>query len=119
MSGGTRNVRIYLSQQSFALLVDTMCSFSKKTGRFQTMRMTVQAACSRLQAHSLVREDLDRFLDEYPVEGEIGVWLEVTPKWANEYDALRTRVKQLGKAQGVDRILVPFAVHLAAVRNLL
>jgi hypothetical protein len=53
MAAGTRNVRIFVSEQCFDLLVDAMAAFSKQTRRFQTMRMTVQAACSRLKSHGI------------------------------------------------------------------
>jgi hypothetical protein len=53
MAAGTRNVRIFVSEQCFDLLVDAMAAFSKETRRFQTMRMTVQAACSRLKSHGI------------------------------------------------------------------
>jgi hypothetical protein len=53
MAAGTRNVRIFLSEQCFGLLVDAMAAYSKQTRRFQTMRMTVQAACSRLKSHGI------------------------------------------------------------------
>ena len=65
MAAGNRNVRIHLSQQCFDLLADAMCAYSKRTGRFQTMRMTVQRACERLKSHGISKEELDLFLSEF------------------------------------------------------
>lgn len=119
MAAGTRNVRIFVSQQCFGLLVDAMGAYSKRTRRFQTMRMTVQAACEGLKSHGFSKDDLDQFLSEYPIDGDISVWLEVTPKWASDYDALRDRLKEVSVKHGIDKMLVPFAVYLAVTANLL
>lgn len=119
MAAGNRNVRIHLSQQCFDLLADAMCVYSKRTGRFQTMRMTVQKACQRLKSHGISKEELDLFLSECAVDGDIAVWLEVTSKWAADYDALRDKVKKFGDKQGVDKILVPLVVYLAERHNLI
>lgn len=119
MAAGTRNVRIKLSQQCFELLVDGMAAHSKRTGRFETMRMTVQAACESLKSRDIPRDELDQFLAEYAIEGDIAVWLEVTPKWSGAYAALRQKVKQLHDRHGLDKIVIPFAIYLAAAHNLL
>lgn len=119
MAAGNRNVRIYLSQQCFDLLADAMCAYSKRTGRFQTMRMTVQRACERLKSHGISKEELDLFLSEFAVDGDIAVWLEVTSKWSADYDALRDEVKKIGDKQGIDKIFVPLAVYLAERHNLI
>lgn len=118
MASGIRNVRINLSQQCFDLLADAMCDFSKKTGRFQTMRMTVQAACERLEGYMFSRAEFEQFLCEFPVDGEIAVWLEISPKWGSAYDGLRQKLKEFTGKQGVDKAMVPFAVYLATSRQL-
>jgi hypothetical protein len=119
MAAGTRNVRIFLSEQSFDLLVDAMAAFSKQTRRFQTMRMTVQAACSRLKSQGISKHELEEFLAEYPIDGEVRVFLEVSPEWAQAYDALRARLKKISANSASDKVLVPFAVYLAGKHNLL
>ncbi|WP_062345594.1 hypothetical protein [Novosphingobium sp. CCH12-A3] len=119
MAAGNRNVRIHLSQQCFDLLADVMCAYSKRTGRFQTMRMTVQRACERLKSHGISREEVDLFLSEFAIDGDIAVWLEVTPKWSADYDALRVKVKRIREKQGIDKILVPFAAYLAERHKLI
>ncbi|MCW1384624.1 hypothetical protein OLX02_17515 [Novosphingobium sp. KCTC 2891] len=119
MAAGNRNVRIHLSQQCFDLLAEAMCAYSKRTGRFQTMRMTVQRACERLKSHGISKEELDLFLSEYEVDGDVVVWIEVSPKWSTNYDALRDKVKMIADKQGVDKILVPLAVYLAERHNLI
>lgn len=119
MAAGTRNVRIFVSEQCFALLVDAMAAFSKQTRRFQTMRMTVQAACSRLKSHGILKGELDEFLAEYPIDGNIRIFLEVTPEWSQDYDALRAKVRKIGEKPISDKVLVPFALHLAVKHNLL
>ena len=119
MAAGTRNVRIFLSEQCFDLLVDAMAAFSKQTRRFQTMRMTVQAACSRLKSHGISRIELEEFLAEYPIEGDIRIHLEVTPEWSVDYDIMRAKMKNISEKSGSDKALVPFAVYLAVKHNLL
>lgn len=119
MAAGTRNVRIFVSEQCFELLVDAMAAFSKQTRRFQTMRMTVQAACSRLKSHGILKGELDEFLAEYPIDGDIRIFLEVTPEWSQDYDALRAKVRKIGGQTISDKVLVPFALHLAVKHNLL
>ena len=119
MAAGTRNVRIFLSEQCFDLLVDAMAAFSKQTRRFQTMRMTVQAACSRLKSHGISRIELEEFLADYPIEGYIRIHLEVTPEWSVDYDMMRAKVKNISEKSGSDKALVPFAVYLAVKHNLL
>ena len=119
MAAGNRNVRIHLSQQCFDLLAEAMCAYSKRTGRFQTMRMTVQEACSRLKSHGISQGELEEFLAEYPIDGDVRVFLEVSPEWAQTYDMLRVRVKEISENSGYDKVLVPFAVYLAGKHNLL
>ena len=119
MAAGTRNVRIFLSEQCFDLLVDAMATFSKQTRRFQTMRMTVQAACSRLKTHRILNSEFEEFLAEYPIDGDVRVFLEVSPEWAPAYDALRAKVKEFNGNSGSDKVLAPFAVYLAGKHNLL
>lgn len=119
MAAGNRNVRIHLSQQCFDLLADAMCAYSKRCGRFQTMRMTVQRACERLKSHGISKEELGLFLSEYEVNGDVVIWLEVSPKWSADYDALRDKLKKIADKQGVDKILVPLAVYLAERHNLI
>lgn len=116
---GTRNIRIYVSEQCFALLVDAMAAYSKKTRRFQTLRMTVQAACTQLQTQGISRDELDRFLAQTPLDGEIAVWLEVTPTWSQEYDRFREKVQGITGKPGSDKVMIPYAVHLAAANNLI
>lgn len=119
MAAGTRNVSIFVSEQSFELLVDAMAAFSKQTRRFQTMRMTVQAACSKLKSHGISRPELEEFLAEYPIEGDIRIHLEVTPEWSVDYDIMRAKVKNISEKSGSDKALVPFAVYLAVKHCLL
>lgn len=118
MASGIRNVRINLSQQCFDLLADAMCDFSKKTGRFQTMRMTVQVACERLEDYRFSQAEFEQFLCEFPVDGEIGVWLEINPKWGSAYDGLRQKLKEFTGKQGIDKVMIPFAVYLATRHHL-
>ena len=119
MAAGTRNVRIFVSEQCFELLVDAMAAFSKQTRRFQTMRMTVQAACGRLKSHGVSKVELEEFLAEYPIDGDIRIFLEVTPEWAQDYDSLRAKVRKICEQTISDKVLVPFALHLAVKHNLL
>ena len=119
MAAGTRNVRIFVSEQCFDLLVDAMAAYSKESRRFQTMRMTVQAACSRLKSHGISKQELDDFLAEYAIGGDIRIFLEVAPEWSGDYDAVRAKVKEISEKPGLDKILVPFAVYLAVKHNLL
>lgn len=119
MAAGTRNVRIFVSQQCFELLVDAMAAFSKQSCRFQTMRMTVQAACARLKPHGISRFELEEFLAEYPIEGDIRIHLEVTPEWSADYDMMRAKMKDIREKSGSDKSLVPFVVYLAVKHNLL
>jgi hypothetical protein len=119
MAAGTRNVRIFVSEQCFDLLVDAMAAYSKETRRFQTMRMTVQAACSRLKSYGISKQELEDFLAEYAIGGGIRIFLEVAPEWSEDYDAVRAKVKEISEKPGLDKILVPFAVYLAVKYHLL
>ena len=47
------------------------------------------------------------------------MWLEVTPRWSKDYDALREKVRRYGDKSGADKVVIPFAVYLAGVHNLL
>lgn len=113
MAGPTRNIRMLISQECFDFLADATCGFSKKTSKFQSLRSTVQHACSRAAAMDIVREDLDRFLALRPIDGRIRVWLEVSPEWLDDYDALRRRVAEIGGKPVQDKAVIPFLVHLA------
>lgn len=115
----TRNVRIFVSEQCFDLLVDAMAAYSKESRRFQTMRMTVQAACLRLKSHGISKQELEDFLADYAIGGDIRIFLEVGPEWSGDYDAVRAKVKEISEKPGLDKILVPFAVYLAVKYNLL
>jgi hypothetical protein len=61
------------------------------------MRMTVQAACSRLKSHGISKQELEDFLAEYAIGGDIRIFLEVTPEWSVDYDAMRAKVKKSAK----------------------
>ena len=79
VAGGTRNIRITVSRECFALLADAMCEFSKTTSRFRSLRSTVQHACERAKSLTFAREDVERFLSRYPLDGQISIWLEDGP----------------------------------------
>jgi hypothetical protein len=117
MASGTRNIRMLISQDCFAFLADAMCEYSKKTARFQSLRATVQHACSSASSMEIARADLERFLAEYPVEGKVKVWLEVGADWLDEYDTFRRKVAQVGGKPVQDKAVIPFLVHLAQVRG--
>ena len=117
MASGTRNIRMLISQDCFAFLADAMCEYSKKTARFQSLRATVQHACSSASSMEIARADLDRFLAEYPVEGRVKVWLEVGADWLDDYDTFRRKVAQVGGKPVQDKAVIPFLVHLAQVRG--
>lgn len=113
MASGTRNIRMLISQDCFAFLADAMCEFSKKTAKFQSLRSTVQHACSSTKSMDPAREDLERFLAEHPVDGQIRVWLEVSPDWLGDYDVMRRKIAQISGKAVQDKAIVPFVVHLA------
>ena len=117
MASGTRNIRMLISQECFDFLADAMCEFSKKTARFQSLRSTVQHACSSAASADIAREDLERFFAEHPVEGKLKVWLEVGSDWIDDYDRFRRRVAQIGGKPVQDKAVVPFLIHLAQVRG--
>ncbi|WP_230487964.1 hypothetical protein [Novosphingobium sp. ES2-1] len=117
MASGTRNIRMLISQDCFAFLANAMCEFSKKTARFQSLRATVQHACSSASSMEIARADLDRFLAEYPVEGKVKVWLEVGADWLDDYDTFRRKVAQVGGKPVQDKAVIPFLIHLAQVRG--
>ena len=117
MASGTRNIRMLISQDCFAFLADAMCEYSKKTARFQSLRATVQHACSSASSMEIARADLDRFLVEYPDEGKVKVWLEVGADWLDDYDTFRRKVVQIGGKPVQDKAVIPFLVHLAQVRG--
>ncbi|WP_020997425.1 hypothetical protein [Sphingomonas sp. ERG5] len=117
MASGTRNIRMLINQDCFAFLADAMCEYSKKTTRFQSLRSTVQHACASTRLIALEREDLERFLAEHPVDGQIRVWLEVKPDWIADYDATRRKIAQISGKPVQDKAVIPFVVHLAQVRG--
>ena len=117
MARGTRNIRMLISQECFAFLADAMGEFSKKTAKFQSLRSTVQHACSSASSMEIAREDLDRFFAEHPVEGKVKVWLEVGSDWLEGYDTFRRRVAQIGGKPVQDKAVIPFLIHLAQVRG--
>ncbi len=117
MASGTRNIRMLISQDCFAFLADAMCEYSKKTAKFQSLRATVQHACSRANSMDIARQDLDRFLAGHPVDGSIKVWLEVSPEWLDDYNAVRRRITEISGKPVQDKAVIPFVVHLAQVRG--
>ena len=117
MASGTRNIRMLISQDCFAFLADAMCEFSKKTAKFQSLRATVQHACSRANSMDIARHDLDQFLAGRPVDGSIKVWLEVSPEWLDDYNAVRRRITEISGKPVQDKAVIPFVVHLAQVRG--
>ncbi|MBB6192606.1 hypothetical protein FHS51_002859 [Sphingobium wenxiniae] len=119
MASGTRNIRMLISQNCFALLADAMCDFSKKTAKFQSLRATVQHACSRASSMEIAREDLDGFLAQHPIDGQIKVWLEVGPEWLDDYNAVRRRIAQISGKPVKDKAVIPFIVHLTKPGHLI
>lgn len=113
MTGGTRNIRITVSQDCFALLADAMCAFSKSTGRFQSLRSTVQHACARTKGLEIAREEIEGFVESHPLEGAISIWLEVKPDWIDDYDAIRRRIAETCGKVMHDRVVIAFVVWLA------
>lgn len=118
MSAGTRNVRIFLSDEGFALLTEAIAQYSRNSARFQSMRATVQRACERTKPLRISREQVALFLADYPVGGEIPIYLEIKPDWAEDYDALRRKIAAITGKPPQDRLAVPFAVHLALTHDL-
>ena len=118
MATGTRNIRMLISHDCFAFLADAMCAYSKKTTKFQSLRSTVQHACASTKSVAPAREDLERFLAEHPVDGQIRVWLEVNPDWIADYDATRRKIAQISGKPVQDKAVIPFVLYLAKSRNL-
>lgn len=119
MAGGTRNIRITVSQDCFALLADAMCAFSKSTGRFQSLRSTVQHACARAKDLEIAREEIEAFVSGLALEGPISIWLEVKPDWIEDYDEVRRRIAQTCGKVMHDRVVIAFVVSLARTNKLL
>lgn len=113
VTGGTRNIRITVSQDCFALLADAMCEFSKSTGRFQSLRSTVQHACARAKGLEIAHEEIEKFVSGFPLEGPISIWLEVKPDWIEDYDAVRHKIAETCGKVMHDRVVIAFVVWLA------
>jgi hypothetical protein len=119
MRAGTRNIHLFMSQECFALMAEAMCEYSKRSGKFQSFRATVERACRMAITREIARSELDLFLAEYAIEGQVSVWLEISPRWSGEYDALRHAIPAGGPAPVPDKVAVPFAVYLALTHDLL
>lgn len=119
MAGGTRNIRINVSQECFAFLADAMCDFSKSTGRFQSLRSTVQHASAGAKSLEIVRGDVEGFVESLPLEGAISIWLEVKPDWIEDYDEVRRRIAETCGKVMHDRVVIAFVVWLALTNKLL
>lgn len=117
MASGTRNIRMLISQDCFAFLADAMCEYSKKTTKFQTLRSTVQHACTSTASLVLDRGELERFLAAHPVDGKIAVWLEVKPDWLADYDSMRQKIAQISGRVVQDKAVIPYVVYLAQTRG--
>lgn len=117
MASGTRNIRMLINQDCFAFLADAMCKYSKITTKFQSLRSTVQYACASTMSVDLERDDLERFLAEHPIDGQIRVWLEVNPEWISDYDVMRQKIAQISGKPVQDKAVVPFVVHLAQAKG--
>lgn len=117
MAMGTRNIRMLVNQDCFAFLADAMCKYSKKTHKFQSLRATIQHACVYTKSLALDRTELERFLVEHPVDGEIRVWLEVKPDWIADYDLVRRKIAEISGKSVPDKAIVPFVVHLAQAQG--
>ncbi len=117
MAIGTRNIRMLISQDCFAFLANAMCELSKKTARFQSLRSTVQHACASAGPMEFLREDVEQFLASHRIEGQIRVWLEVSPDWLDDYDVLRRRIAQISGRPIQDKAVIPFVIHLARTRG--
>lgn len=119
MAGGTRNIRITVSQECFAFLADAMCEFSKTTGRFQSLRSTVQHACKHAKGREFARDEIEKFVSGLPLEGPISIWLEVKPDWIEDYDEVRRRIAETCGKVMHDRAVIAFVVWLARTNRLL
>lgn len=119
MRAGTRNIHLFLSQECFALMAEAMCEYSKSTGKFQSFRATVERACKMAKTREIARSELDLFLAEYDTRGTLSIWLEITPRWSGEYEALRQAIPGTGQALVPDKVAVPFAVYQALTHDLL
>ncbi|WP_098105857.1 hypothetical protein [Novosphingobium sp. PC22D] len=117
VAGGTRNIRITVSRECFALLAEAMCEFSKTTSRFRSLRSTVQHACERAKSLTFAREDVERFLSRYPLDGQISIWLEVKPDWIEDYDWIRHKIADTCGKVMHDRVVIAFVVWLARTNN--
>lgn len=113
MAGGTRNIRISVSQECFALVADAMCEFSKSAGRFQSLRSTVQHACARAKGLEIARAEIEDFVSGLALEGPISIWLEVKPDWIDDYDEIRRRIAETCGKVMHDRVVIAFVVWLA------
>ena len=118
MAGATRNIRMLINQECFAFLAEAMCDFSKKTAKFQSLRSTVQHACAGAASMDIAREELDHFLARQPIGGTIRVWLEVSPEWLDDYDALRRRIAEIGGKPLQDKAVILFLIHFAQAHGI-
>lgn len=118
MSTGTRNVRIFLSPEGFTLLTEAIGHYSRKTAKFQSLRATIQRACQRTKALGIAPEEVQLFLADHPIGGEISVFLEIKPDWAEDYDMLRRKIAVISAKPPQDKLAVPFVAHFALIHDL-
>ena len=119
MTSTTRNVRIEVSPDHFALLADAMCLLSKNTSKFQSLRSTGQHACRSVAEHDFSPQDLADFLAAASPGNTIALWLEVKSDWMADFDNARAKVAQITGKPVHDRLAIPFIVGQAITRNTL
>ena len=119
MTSTTRNVRIEVGPDHFALLADAMCLCSKNTAKFQSFRATVQHACRSVAELDLSPQDLAAFLASTSPGNTIALWLEVKSDWMADFDNARAKVAKINGKPVHDRLAIPFIVGQAIPKNAL
>lgn len=114
-----RTIRLNISQALLDLFSEAIAEYTRNSRRFQSFRATVQHACARTKNTELRADDVHEFWETYPLDGSIAVWLQVSPSWTEDYDAVRDKFAEISHITVTDRAVIAFVIHNATIHRLL
>lgn len=115
---GTRNFRLLVSAEVFAIFADAVDTHNRNSEKFHGLRAVVEHACSRLRHAEFDAEDIDHFIRSTPFKGGVRVFLEMSPAWAPDFEALQARMEKSWGHPVKVRTAIAYLVSLAHRQNL-
>lgn len=111
-------VRFFVSQAFIDIAADAIALQTKKSGRFSTLRSTIELGCERLAGSRLDPEDFLSFRQTTELDGDIRVHLNMHGSWSADYEDLKAQLAKIVEKRVFDRTVIAYLLHLSIQNDL-